>query len=135
MNQARETFHKSERLCSRKTLTALFGEGNIFYCPLFKVVWMECSDNLPLPAQIAFSVSKKGFRNAVTRNLIKRRLREAYRKNKKAFYEFLQAEKIQVAFIIIYRENVIHEYVNIEKSLKEMLKKFIMILNEKKKKC
>ena len=82
MNTRRETFEKSERLCSTKIISGLFENGNIFYTSLFKVVWNKSPVTLPLPAQVAFSVSKRGFRLAVTRNLIKRRMREAYRKNK-----------------------------------------------------
>ena len=82
MNTRRETFEKSERLCSTKIISGLFENGNIFYTPLFKVVWSISPVIIPYPAQIAFSVSKRGFRLAVTRNLIKRRMREAYRKNK-----------------------------------------------------
>jgi len=91
MNTTRETFDKSERLCSTKVIASLFESGNIFYSSLFKVVWGRSPVTLPGPAQVAFSVSKKGFPLAVTRNLIKRRIREAYRKNKKTLYEHLSS--------------------------------------------
>ena len=93
MNIIRETFEKSERLCSRKAIEALFETGYIFHNSLFKVVWKKDEGSLPEPAQVAFSVSKRGFKLAVTRNLIKRRLREAYRKNKSPFYEHLADTK------------------------------------------
>lgn len=132
MNPARETFHKSERLCSRKMITALFDEGTVFYSRLFKIVWLESTVLLPHPAQAAFSVSKKSFRNAVTRNLLKRRLRETYRKNKTDFYEFLLSEKKQVIFIIIFMGNIVHDYITIESAMKEMLEKFIREIRPKK---
>jgi ribonuclease P protein component len=135
MNPVRETFHKSERLCSRKIITTLFDEGNVFYFQIFKIIWIESRVHLPRPAQVAISVSKKGFRNAVTRNLLKRRIREAYRKNKHLFYEFLLSEKIQVAFVIIFRENTVRDYASIERSVKEMLHKFTLVISERTKKC
>jgi ribonuclease P protein component len=131
MNTIGETFDKSERLCSTKVIASLFESGNIFYTSLFKVVWGRSPVALPGPAQVAFSVSKKGFRLAVTRNLIKRRMREAYRKNKKTLYEHLSSENIQIAFVVILKGNAVPDYLTIEKSMKEMINKLIILTNKK----
>ena len=131
----RETFDKSERLCSTKIISGLFESGNIFYTSLFKVVWRSSPVQLPVPAQVAFSVSKKGFRLAVTRNLIKRRLREAYRKNKNILYEFLLSENKQIVFVVIIRRNSIPDYQTIEKSIQEMLNRIIDLIKENGKIC
>jgi ribonuclease P protein component len=130
MNTIRETFDKSERLCSRKTIETLFESGNIFYSPLFKVVWTNCPNSIPGPAQVAFSVSKRGFRLAVTRNLIKRRLREAYRKNKRILYDHLISQNIQIVFIVIMRGNSVPDYSTIEKSIREMVNKLILLTSK-----
>lgn len=131
----RETFNKSERLCSRKLITSLFEDGNTFYTSLFKVVWKKTLLKTEDPAQIAFSVSKKGFRHAVTRNLLKRRMREAYRRNKKILYSYLIAENIQIAFIVIYRGNTELEFQIIEKSIKEILEILPSRISEIEKYC
>jgi ribonuclease P protein component len=135
MNAIKETFEKSERLCSTKVIAGLFENGNIFYTSLFKVVWHVSPITLPHQAQVTFSVSKKAFRLAVTRNLIKRRLREAYRKNKIKLYNHLSSKNIQIAFVVILKGNLVPDYFTIEKSVIEMINKFIHIINENKINC
>jgi ribonuclease P protein component len=130
MNTRREKFEKSERLCSTKIISGLFENGNIFHTPLFKVVWSKCPINIPFPAQVTFSVSKRGFRLAVTRNLIKRRMREAYRKNKYLLYEFLDNENMQIILIVIMKGNTIPDSPTIEKSIKELLSRLITRIRE-----
>jgi ribonuclease P protein component len=121
MQITRQTFTKSERLCSLKVITGLFETGNIFYNSLVKVVWAKSPVVIPFPAQVAFSVSKKGFRMAVTRNSIKRRLREAYRKNKNSLYDFLVSENCQIVFVVILRGTKVPDYLSIEKSILEVI--------------
>jgi len=125
MNITRETFGKSERLCSFKVINSLFETGNVFYNSLFKVVWSTGPEDLPVPAQAAMSVSKRGFKLAVTRNLIKRRMREAYRKNKQVLYEHLSVNNNKLVFVIILRGTVVPDYLAIEKSIRDVIKKLI----------
>jgi ribonuclease P protein component len=125
MNITRETFDKSERLCSRKVIEKLFETGHIFYTPLFKVVWEAGDYPFMGPAQVAFSVSKRGFRLAVTRNLIKRRLRETYRKNKALLYNHLRSQNIQIVFVVIIRGNSVPDYARVEKGVRDVINKLI----------
>ena len=135
MNERNETFGKPERLCSLRIITGLFENGKTFYTPLFRVVWDFAPVTLPSPAQAAFSVSKKSFKLAVKRNLIKRRLREAYRKNKHLLYNYLNGESRQVVVVIIYRVSSIADYRAVEDAIRDMIDRLITQIEAKQKLC
>jgi ribonuclease P protein component len=82
------TFTKEERLCNKKLIDQLYHNGSSFLCYPFKVSWILSADPQPFPAQVLFSVSKKRYKKAVDRNLVKRRLREAYRLNNNFYIHY-----------------------------------------------
>jgi ribonuclease P protein component len=87
------------------------------------------------PVQFALSVPKKAFKRAVDRNVLRRRIREAYRLNKIDLYRFLEnkyshGEK-RFAFMVLYTAKEEMPYVDIEKGIKKMIRKFKDELNKK----
>lgn len=76
------TFRKEERLSKDKLIQELFDKGSSFYLFPFKVFFMPNPDQGTRFHQVVISVSKRNFKRAVDRNLLKRRIREAYRLNK-----------------------------------------------------
>ena len=54
------------------------------------------------PAQFTVSVPKKKFPKAVTRNRIRRQVREAWRLNKHRLYRVLEEEEGQIVLLVIY---------------------------------
>lgn len=110
------TFKKEERLCSKKLLERLFGNGSSFLIYPFRITWLlsELPENVPV--QVVINVSKRKFKKATDRNLLKRRIREIYRLNKADFvYSFVKAP---IALGINYIGNEINDYHMMEKKLK-----------------
>ena len=116
-------------------MAGLFKNGESFFCFPFQVIWLISPSEIPFPSQVAFSVTKKDFKIAIKRNLIKRRIKEAYRKNKNILYSFLNSRNLRIIFIIIYKNNKIADYAFIEKSVKEIIAILISKLTDFQKKC
>lgn len=78
----RQTLRKQERLYEKTALELVFQKGNLINTPPIKLLWIIDKRKSNVPVKVAFSVPKRIFKKAVTRNLLKRRMKEAYRKNK-----------------------------------------------------
>lgn len=112
-----QKFRKSERLCKKKFIDELFRTGNSFFSYPFRIVWLPVEEPGSQPAQVAISVQKRLFRKAVQRNLIKRRIKEAYRRNKAELYFELESEGHRVVFFLIYTASTILSYKEIEQKI------------------
>ena len=67
--------------------------------------------------QMGVSVGKKHFKRAVDRNLLKRRIREAYRKQKHDVKELLVASGISMDIFFVYSNARISDYAEIETAM------------------
>ncbi len=111
------TLKKTERLAHKTLIKELFEEGQSFVHYPFRVLWKTVALQSEYPAQLVISISKKRIRKAVKRNLLKRRIREIYRKNKHKLYCELKNKKLQIVFAIIYLSPKTMETKNMEKTL------------------
>ncbi|OFX19351.1 MAG: ribonuclease P protein component [Bacteroidetes bacterium GWA2_31_9b] len=121
-----------EKLKSRKLIESLFFDSNGFLHYPFKINYktFQQTEDIDFPAKFTVSVSKKRFKRAVDRNNIKRKIREAFRKNKYMLYENLKKSGLKINFIIIYISSENLDYVTIEKELVQMLIKLNEHLNK-----
>jgi ribonuclease P protein component len=92
------TFRKEERLSKRKQIQELFTKGSSFYLYPFKLILLPTLESAC--HQILISVPARNFKRAVDRNLLKRRIREAYRLQK----GMLLGQKLSIGFIYTAKE-------------------------------
>jgi len=117
------SFPKSEHLCLKSKFDELFNSSRkAIYCEEFRIVWIATETEIP-SVQVAFSVSKRNFKRAVHRNILKRRTREAYRLNKTSFISVLEELQLSISFIFIYTGKEIKEYREIEENVIHSLSK------------
>ena len=110
------TFRKEERLTKEKNIQELFEKGSSFYLFPFKVFFRSHPESTHPVHQVLISVSKKNFKKAVDRNLIKRRMRESYRLQKQSLPDL---PKVWIGYIYSH-----HEILKLEDMKKKMLQTF-----------
>src|ERR1700712_2614012 len=116
------TFKKEERLCNKRLIDGLFHNGSSFLCYPFKASWLIVDEaEQTMPAQVLISVSKRRYKHAHDRNLVKRRTREAYRLQKQQYlYDVITGK--QIVFSINYIGKQIEPYDLFEKKMLKLLK-------------
>ena len=118
-------FPKREHVVGKRLMEQLFGSGSrsaVAY-PL-RVVYCQVDRQLTgVPVQVLISVPKKCFKHAVDRNLVKRQVREAYRKNKQVLLQAMEShEKEGLVVSFIWLENKLHDSHSVEHHIVELLR-------------
>lgn len=113
----KNTFTKKERLSGKTAIDRVFSSGKSFFCYPFRFAYIELDDKVEqsYPCSVLMNVPKRLHKAAVARNLLKRRINEAYRLQKNDFYLQLEGRKIQLA--ILYSAKEVNDYDLIAKKL------------------
>lgn len=106
------TLPKYERLCGEIAVNQLFSQSKRFTAYPLRVHYALRPNNAH--TRFMVSIPKKLFKQAVDRNLLKRRIREAYRKYKPTL-------SIDIAFV--YMDKEIGNTEAIEKAVKKAIDK------------
>lgn len=124
-----KTFNKEERLCNRLFLDLLFQNGSSFLLYPFRVSYMFVPAENRFPAQVVINAPKRRYKRAVDRNLIKRRIREAYRLHKEQeLYALLPGSNELLLLSIQFVGKKIYDYSFFEKKLIDAIRKLVSII-------
>ena len=119
------TFSKHQKLKNSRDITELFVSGKSIYYPPLKATYIIFPFKSEPSILAGFSVSKKYFKTAVKRNLLKRRMREAYRLNKHALEDKLSASEQKVHLMFIYQADRVSTFKEIENAVNKVLNKIL----------
>ena len=122
----RNTFPLKEHLKSKRVIEQVYANGaSVTTYPLRAIFIEQPAEEQEPTAAILINVSKKRFRHAVDRNLVKRRIREAYRTSKHPFIEALENKGKKMAVAIIYIDNRHNSTAFIRKKMGKLLESIL----------
>ena len=84
---------KQERLCGKREIATLLDHGRWGGSACLRFCCLVRKEDTEAPDRMMVSVPKKHFKRAVRRNLLKRRIREAFRQQKSLLHEAGEGER------------------------------------------
>lgn len=121
---SRLKFKPEERLKHNKLIGQVFKDGTTIVGYPLRFLFITVNKDLSEQSKVAFSVPKRIFKSAVDRNLLRRRMREAYRLEKEKYYQFTKESNIIYLGMFIYVAKEKLAYVDIHKAIIKILAKW-----------
>lgn len=125
-------FRKHEKLTSEKEIDLLFKSGKSSFIYPIKNLFL-LNNTQPVECKVLVTVSKRYLKNASDRNLIKRRLREAYRLNASSLKDTLKENSKSASIAFIYTSSKIIPYDKMELIVKKHLSNISSIIEKSEK--
>ena len=119
-------YTKKDKLKNKKRIEKLFTEGNSVLVFPLRLVFLEVGEN-DSGTKVGVSVSKKHFKSAISRNRIKRLIREVYRLNKSVYFNNITT---QYALMILYIGNHKPTFQQINEAMSLLFEKFNKKISE-----
>ena len=114
-------FPKQQKLCNETAIKEMFSNGKSFVIHPIRLVWKEEGDSDTVAIKSIIVVPKKQLKLAADRNIVRRRMKEAYRLNKTEIEHFLADRNKKLNIAIIYQNEKILSYKVIEEKIKLIL--------------
>ena len=114
-------FPKQQKLCNETAIKEMFSNGKSFVIHPIRLVWKEEGDSDTVAIKSIIVVPKKQLKLAADRNIVRRRMKEAYRLNKIEIEYFLADKNKQLNIAIVYQNEKILSYTEIEEKIKLIL--------------
>lgn len=116
-------FPKSDRLCSKISIDQVFASGkNVFAYPIKAIFYFTEPTHGEASCQAMFVVPKRKFKRAVSRNAIRRKMREAYRLNKQILTSWCLDNNIELKLALLYVASDALNFDQIQGSIVKIMK-------------
>lgn len=129
----KQTLNKKDRLKSYSKIRELFDHGvKLKQHPVTLFYLLEqgkAEDGSSLKMGVA--VGARYFKKAVQRNLLKRRIKEAYRIQKMNLKEVVESSQLNMSLFFVYTDYAAADYVIISNAVKKLVDKCQEIASQK----
>ncbi|MGZ5247915.1 MAG: ribonuclease P protein component [Flavitalea sp.] len=122
------TLSEDQRLKSRKQIGKVFSDGKPVQSYPVRAVIMFTEDP-QITLQAGFSVSTRNFKKAVSRNRVKRLMKEVYRKKRPELEAGLISAGKQLALFFIFTGKGLPDYKLVEEKMHLVIKRILEQIN------
>ena len=118
-------FPKKQKICSKNSIETLFASGSVISQKPFKLIWKFEENRDKVAVKSLIIVPKKRIKLAKDRNIIKRKVSEAYRLQKKEIELVLDHKNQHLNLALLYQYDKLLNYTVLEQKINLLLQRLI----------